>query len=159
MTETLSSPVYEVKKESEWYRQMKEMKEKQKEFFTKINEEYFEDNGFSYYHSEYFGVQADSKDYEKYKDEVVKNPKDNGFHAFKKRSKYYPIFREMLKEIPERDPFKSHDVLGLNNISGSQWIGDRWFFGVKHEKYVKGDEVEPVAYKEYLKAVMDVMDN
>lgn len=153
--QTLDAPVYEVKQDSEWYIDMVKRDLQIKEFFKKINSEYFRDNGFSFYHSEWFGVQDDSLDYETYKDEVAKKPNKDGVHIFKKRSKYFPIFKELLEHIEDRNSFKSHDVLGLNNISGSQWVGDRWFFGAKHEKFVKGDEVLPIDYKDYLKIVMD----
>jgi hypothetical protein len=154
---TLNAPVYEVKQDSDWYKSQVKRDSEIKEFFKKINSEYFKDNGFSFYHSEWFGVQANSLDYETYKNEVMKNPNRDGVHIFKKRSKYFPLFKELLDSIEDKSPFKSHDVLGLNNISGSHWVGDRWFFGVKHEKFVKGDEVVPINYKEYLKVVMDTL--
>lgn len=156
--QTLDAPVYEVKKESEWYKSFKKRREEVNEFFKKVEAEYGLSDGFSFYHSAYFGVEAGSKEYELYKDEVSKNPNKDGVHPFKKRSKHFKILKELLEQIEEISPFKSHDVLGLNNISGSQWIGDRWFFGVKHEQYVKGDEVTPIKYKDYLKVAMDALD-
>jgi hypothetical protein len=153
--QTLDAPVYEVKQDSEWYKNRVKRDLQIKEFFKKINAEYFKDNGFSFYHSEWFGVQGDSADYETYKDEVMKNPNKDGVHIIKKRSKYFAIFKELLEQIDDSSPFKSHDVLGFNNISGSQWVGNRWFFGVKHEEFVKGEEVTLIDYKEYLKVVMD----
>jgi hypothetical protein len=152
--QTLDAPVYEVKQDSEWYKAAIKRNKDINDFFKKVNEEYFKDNGFVFYHSEWFGIQADSEDFETYKDELLKNPEKNGVHIFKKRSKYFNIFKELIEQIEEISPFKPHDALGMNNISASQWIGDRWFFGVKHEKLVKGDEVVPVDYKDYLKLVM-----
>lgn len=155
---TLNAPVYEVKQDSQWYKQKVKQKSDIKKFFEKVNSEYFKDNGFSFYHSEHFGIQAESKDLETYKDEVSKNPNKDGVHIFKKRSKYFKIFKELLDQIEEVYPFKAHDVFGLNNLTASQWIDNRWFFGAKNEKYVKGDEVEPIDYKEYLKLVMETLE-
>lgn len=157
--QTLAAPVYEVNQDSEWYKKMQKRNKDINKFFKDINEEFgFEDNGFSFYHSEYFGVSAHSKDYEKFKDELLKNPESNGMHPFRKRSKYYQIFKKKIEQIEDISPFKSHDVFGTNNISASQWVKDRWFFGVKNEEYVKGDEVSPIVFKEYLKVLMEVLD-
>lgn len=64
----------------------------------------------------------------------------------------------MIEQIEEVSPFMSHDELGLNNMTGRQWIDDRWFFGVKSEQLVKGDSVVAIDYKEYLKIVMEHLD-
>ncbi len=157
---TLDSPVYEVKQESDWYKKTAARREKRRNFFKEINEKYFKDNGFAYYHSEYFGVSGDSEDYEVYKDELKKNPTKDNIYIFKKRSKYYPIFKEMIEEIDDNySPFEGHDRLGTNNMTGSQWIGDRWFWGVKNESNVKSDEVKPIDYKEYLQVIMETVDS
>ena len=160
MAQTLDAPVYEVKQDSEWYIETKARNKRQDEFFKEINTTYFEDRGFAYYHSEYFGVDKRSKDYEKYKDELLKNPDKNGIYIFKKKSKYVPIFKEMIAKVGEKNPFKSHDVFGANNLKQSQWIGDRWFFSVKNEEYIKDpkEEVQSIDYKEYLKVVMDSLN-
>ncbi|CDQ22608.1 hypothetical protein [Halobacillus karajensis] len=157
--QTLDAPVYEVKQDSEWYKKTMARRKRQEKFFKEINEKYFKDNGFSYYHSEWFGVQGDSEDYEVYKNELRKNPDKNGVHIFKKNSKYFKAFKEMLDEVEgDFSPFASHDRLGLNNMSGSQWIGDRWFFGVKRESEVKSDEVEKIDFKDYLAVVAKSLD-
>lgn len=64
----------------------------------------------------------------------------------------------MIEQIEEVYPFRSHDELGLNNMTGRQWIGDRWFFGVKTEQLVNGDSVVATDYKDYLKIVMEHLD-
>ncbi|WP_143804809.1 hypothetical protein [Paraliobacillus ryukyuensis] len=157
--QTLDSPVFEVKQDSKWYKNTIERERKRKEFFKKINSTYFKDNGFAYYHDEHFGVQGESDDYEAYKDELKKNSDKNGVYIFKKRSKYFDIFSEILKEVEKNnDPFKRMDVLGMNNAKGSQWLGDRWFFSVKNESEVVGKEVEKMNYKDYLKVVMEHTD-
>lgn len=160
MTQPIDAPVYEVKQDSEWYIETKARLQREDEFFKEINSTYFEDRGFAYYHAEHFGVDGKSKDYEKYKDELLKNPDKNGIYIFKKKSKYVPIFKEMIAKVGEKNPFKSHDVFGVNNLKYSQWIGDRWFFSVKNEEYIKDpkEEVQPIEYKEYLKVVMDSLD-
>lgn len=159
--ETLGSPVYEVKQDSEWY--IKEMKRRNdvNKFFDKFEEKYGIRKGFSYYHSEYFGVYGGTEAYELFKDDVVKNPTKDDWYAFKKRSKYFKEIKELLEKIEKVSPFHSHDVLGLNNVVASQWIGDRWFFQIKNEKFVKDTEhkeVAPIDYKEYLKFVMDCIE-
>ena len=55
----------------------------------------------------------------------------------------------MIAQIQEVSPLKAHDVLGMNNVKASHWIGDRLFYQVKHEQYVKGNEASPIDYKEY----------
>lgn len=154
---TLDAPVFEVKKDSDWYKETKQYNERRKNFFEEMNKTYMKDSGFVYWHSEYFGILGSSADYETYKDELKKNPVEDRIYIFKKRSKHYPIFKEMIKQIGDRDPFKSHDVLGMNNMTGNQWIGDRWFYGVKNEECVTGEEVEPIDYKEYLKVVVEAL--
>lgn len=155
MTATLNAPVYEVNPESEWYKSSLAKLQRQKEFFKKINSMYFDDNGFSYYNTKVFGIKGNSKDYEKYKEELLKNPDSRGIYLFKKRSKYYAIFNEMLMKVEDKNRFKSHEVFGINNITGRQWIGERWFFGVEKEEDVEGEEAVLVNYREYLEAVMD----
>jgi hypothetical protein len=155
--QTLDAPIYEVNKDSEWYKKEKKRREDITEFFKKVKSEYGLGEGFSFYHSKYFGVRAGSKEYEIYKEEVSKNPKD-GFYPFKKRSKHFKVIKELIEQIEEVSPFKSHDEFGLNNTSASQWIGDRWFFGVKREQDVKGDEVTLINFKDYLAVVMSHLD-
>jgi hypothetical protein len=155
---TLDAPIYEVKQDSEWYQKQVKRRTDIEEFFKKMNSEYFKDNGFSFYHSEWFGVQGDSKDYETFKDELMKNPNKDGVHIFKKRSKYFKVFKELLEKIEEVSPFKTHDVFGLNNVKASHWVGDRWFFSVKRDELKNGDEVTPIDFKEYLGLVMKSLD-
>lgn len=156
--QTLDTPIYEVNQDSEWYRKMRKKREDQEEFFKKVKSEYDLGEGFGFYHSEYFGVHYGTKEYDTYKDEVVKNG-DKGFHSFKKRSKLYNPIKKLIEQIEQVSPFKSHDTFGLNNIAASQWIGDRWFYGVKDEKHIKDtSEISPIDYKDYLKIVMDALE-
>ncbi|MDA2413316.1 hypothetical protein PDN53_03185 [Bacillus cereus] len=155
---TLDAPIYEVSKDSDWYKSATKRKEDINYFFDSFKEKYGTNKGFVFYHSEYFGVQAGTEAYELFKEEVTKNSKEKDFHPFKKRSKYYKEIKVLLEKIEEISPFKSHDVLGLNNISASQWIGDRWFFGVNNKEYVKGNEVTPIDFKDYLKVVMEKLE-
>ncbi|MCM3413552.1 hypothetical protein [Metabacillus litoralis] len=155
--QTLDAPIYEINQDSEWYKSALKRSEDINKFFMKFEEKYGIKEGFSFYHSEYFGVYEGTEAHDFFKGEILKNPKD-GFYPFKKRSKYFDEIKSLIEDIEDVSPFKAHDVLGLNNISGSQWLGDRWFFGVKHKKYIKGDEVTSVDYKEYLKAVMNELD-
>lgn len=156
---TLDSPVYEVNPDSQWYQDKKQQREDIETFFKTIRERFGMGDGFSFYHKEYFGIHGNTKDYEKFKDELLKNPTEkNDFYPFKKRSVFYKEINELLKKVKEVYPFKPHDELGLNNVSASQWIGDRWFFQVKDTTMVKGNDVIPVIYKEYLQLVMDRLD-
>lgn len=152
---TLDAPIFEVSQDSQWYKDEVKLRKNQKDFFKTINKEYFSDNGFIYYHSEHFGIDGNSADYNTYKEELKKNKDKNGVYIFKKKSKYYPIFKEMISNIGEKDPFKAHDVFGSNNMNYSQWVGNRWFYGVHSPELVKSNEVIPVEYKDYLQVVMD----
>ncbi|MFG3444527.1 hypothetical protein ACGFZ1_07480 [Bacillus velezensis] len=156
--QTLDAPIYEVKQESDWYKSEKKRKEDINAFFDKFEATYSIKDGFSFYNSGYFGVRAGTEAYDLFKDEVMKNPTKDGFYAFKKRSKYFTEIGSMLEKIEERNPFKGHDVFGRNNITASQWLGDRWFFGVRNEKRVEGKEAIPIDFKDYLKIVMEHLD-
>ncbi|MDW8515095.1 hypothetical protein [Priestia flexa] len=155
--QTLDAPVYEVNPESDWYKSASRRKEDITNFFNKFEEKYGVKEGFSFYTSEYFGVYEGTEAYELFKNDILKKQKD-GFYPFKKRSKHFREIKTLIDQIEKVNPFKTHDVLGLNNISASQWVGDRWFFGVKHKEYVKGNEVTPIDYKEYLKVVMNTLE-
>ena len=156
--QTLDAPVYEVKQDSNWHKlKVKQIKDREN-FFDAFENKFGFKEGFSFYHSEYFGVYGGTEAYEFFKNELVKNADKNNWYAFKKRSKYFKEIKGILGQIEEVSPFKSHDALGLNNVTASQWLGDRWFFGVKNEKHVKGDEVTPVDYKDYLNLVMSNLD-
>ena len=156
--QTLDAPIYEVKQDSTWYKSKIKQRNDRDGFFDAFEKRFGFKEGFSFYHSEYFGVYGDTEAYKFFKDELVKKAYKNNWYAFKKRSKYFKEIKELLGQIEELSPFISHDVLGLNNVTASQWLGDRWFFGVKSEKHVKGDEVVPIDYKEYLNLVMSRLD-
>lgn len=157
--ETLGSPIYEVKQDSKWYQDKKKRNEEIDKFFDAFEEKYGVRKGFSFYHADYFGIQEDSEAFEQFKDELLKNPTEkSGFHPFKKRSKYYKEIQTLIKQITEINPFKPHDQLGLNNVVASQWINDRWFFQVRNQQLVDGDEIVPIDYKDYLKIVMDKLE-
>lgn len=158
--QTLDAPVYEVKQDSDWYKKALKRRSDIDKFFEIVKEKYGFGSGFSFYHSEYFGIHSGTKDYETYKDELLKTPDSNNksFYPFKKRSKYFNEIKNLIAQIEEVSPFKAHDVLGLNNVKASQWIGDRWFYQVKNEQHVKGDEVTPIDYKDYLKVVMNTLE-
>ncbi len=93
----------------------------------------------------------------KFKNDIVKNPVD-GYFAFKKQSKYFKEIKAMIEQIEKVNYSRPYDELGLNNVTGRQWIDDRWFFGVKSEQLVKGDNVVAIDYKDYLKIVMEHLD-
>ncbi|HFJ9376719.1 hypothetical protein BACERE00183_04611 [Bacillus cereus] len=156
--ETLDAPIYEVSKESDWYKSAIKRKYDINHFFKSFKEKYGTNKGFVFYHSDFFGVRMGTEAYELFKDEILKNPKEKDFYPFKKRSKYYKEIKALIEQIEDICPFKAHDVFGTNNFSGSQWVEDRWFFGVNNEEYVKSTEVIPVDFKEYLKAVMETLD-
>ncbi|AUJ23147.1 hypothetical protein [Virgibacillus dokdonensis] len=161
--QTLDAPVFEVRQDSDWYKEEIERREKTKEFFNKIQNGYIQDNGFAFYHESHFGIYADSKDYEIYKSELTKHPDKNGIYTFKKRSTHYKLFKEMLDDIPRISPFKPHDVFGLNNMNQSQWVGDRWFYSVKDENKIPqesiGIKIEPISYKKYLEIIVGIIED
>ena len=156
--QTLDAPVYEVKQDSEWYKAARKRQEDMDKFFDAFKERYGTSEGFGFYHPEYFGVHYGTEAYEIFKDEIVKNSDKNGMFSIKKRSKYFKEIRSMLAQIEQVSPFAAHDQFGLNNLSSSQWLGDRWFFEVKRPEEVKGDSVTPIDYKDYLKIVMERLD-
>lgn len=160
MVEALGSPVYEVKQDSQWYKDEKQRRKDTKLFFKRIQARFGMNDGFAFYHSNYFGIHAGTDDFEKFKGELLKNPSEkDDFHPFRKRSKYYKELQEMLSEIKEVYPFKPHDELGLNNVKSSHWIKDRWFYQVRNKAHVKSEgDVMPVDYNEYLKLVMGVWE-
>ncbi|MBV2197566.1 hypothetical protein KQR56_12045 [Bacillus velezensis] len=154
--QTLNALIYEVKQESDWYKAEKKRKEGINNFFDKFEEKYGVEEGFSFYHSEYFGVYEETEAYEVFKMTLLKIQKT--VLRFQKRSKHFNEIKSMIEKIEKVSPFKSHDELGLNNMTGRQWIDDRWFFGVKSEQFVKGDNVVAIDYKDYLKIVMEHLD-
>lgn len=156
--QTLDAPVYEVKQDSQWYKDQMQRRTDIDNFFKDFGERYGCSDGFSFYHSEHFGVQADTPAYDFFKTEIVKNPDKNGFYAIKKRSKYFKEIKSQISKIKEVYPFKPHDVFGSNNIRASQWLDGRWFYQVKNPEYVQGDEAVPMDYKEYLSLVMSVIE-
>lgn len=158
--QTLDAPVYEVKQDSEWYKQKVKQDEETKQFFKTIKKKYGIGEGFGFYHSEFFGIHEGTEAFEKFRSELLKNPhKETDFYPFRKRSKYFKEIKELIEDIERVSPFTSYDTFGLNNVTASQWIGDRWFFEVKHPEYIKNhDEITPIDYKDYLKIVMNHLD-
>jgi hypothetical protein len=156
---TLGEPVYEVRQDSQWHQDKKQQYEDIQKFFKTIKEKYGLEEGFGFYHADYFGIHSGTKAFDTFKNELVKNPTEDGdFYPFKKRSTYFKEIKELIQQIKWISPFKSHDVFGTNNVTASQWIGDRWFFQVKNVKEIKGEEVIPLIYKDYLKIVVDSLD-
>jgi len=157
--QTLDAPVFEVNQDSEWYKSQARRRSDIKDFFAKFKDIYGVSEGFLFYHSEYFGVREGSKAYEIFKEELVKNPTEKGFYPFKKRSNSYKEIHLLLEQIEDNNPFKSHDVLGINNITGSHWVLDRWFYGVRDIELIAGKEVAAVDYQEYLNVVIDSLSS
>jgi hypothetical protein len=157
--ETLDAPVYEINQDSDWYKRKMKQKEDTKNFFQVVKEKYGLVDGFGFYHSDYFGIHGNTKDYELFKGELLKNPDNGDFYPFKKRSKYYNEIKKLIEKVEVISPFTSHDVFGLNNVTASQWLGDRWFYGVKNAELIKRSEIiTPIDYKDYLKVVMDSLE-
>lgn len=157
--QTLDAPIYEINQDSEWFKSEKKRREDMNGVFKELADKYELGEGFSYYHSEYFGIYSGTEAYKKYKDELVKNPDKNGWHAFRKLSKYFSEIKTILNKVEERNPFMAHDVLGLNNISASQWVDGRWYFGVKNIELIKDHNiVTPIDFKDYLKIVMNALE-
>lgn len=158
--QTLDAPVYEVNQDSQWYKDKIAEIEARKQFFDKLEDKFGIRKGFGYYHSEFFGLHEGTEAFEKFKGELLKNPhKNTDLYPFKKRSKYFNEIKEMLDGVERANPFYPHDVFGSNNVNASQWIGDRWFYEVKHPEYIKNHvEITPIDYKDYLKIVMNHLD-
>ncbi|APJ11105.1 hypothetical protein [Bacillus safensis] len=152
--ETLNSPVYEVKRESDWYKEGFIDREDHDKFFNQLENLYGVKKGFVYLDSENFGVIPDTESYHYFKKEIVKN-KIQGFYPIRKKSEYYLKLKTLIEQIRERDPSRPHSEFGENNARYSQWLGDRWFYEVKDESLVEGNDVEPIEYTEYLKVAVD----
>ncbi|MEL3959458.1 hypothetical protein NST17_20110 [Caldifermentibacillus hisashii] len=156
---TLDAPVYEIKQDSEWYKKEIKRQKDTDNFFKILIDKYGIGRGFAFLHSEYFGVYEGTEAFKLLKDDVLKNGDKNGFHSFKKKSKYYEPIKYLIEQIEKISPFKTHDVFGLNNVKATQWVGDRWFFQIKNEELIKNkEEIFPIEYKEYLKVVMENLD-
>lgn len=161
--DALSAPIFEVRQDCDWFKEVSESRERGAAFFREINKTHFKDNGFAYYNEEKFGVSRDSKDYEVYQNELKKHPDKNGIHEFKKTSKHYKYFKEKLKGIEHNvSPFKTHDVFGMNNIRYKQWLDNRWFFEVKDKdlvtnQYALENEIREVPYQEYLSLLQKIV--
>lgn len=181
--QTLQGPVYEIHQESDYYKVVKERKDSNvrvNEILGGIAKEFgFDSAEFFYYGSGGFGFERYSKGYEKFEVHLTKNADRNGIHTFKRNSIPYKKISKLLKEVYEIeekvDPFALRDIFGFNNLSASQWVGDRYFVGAKSEELVleriearkskvatkDGDDfIEPIAqisYRDYLLLVAEAL--
>jgi hypothetical protein len=177
--QTLDAPLYELNQESEHYKTLKEVKDS-RPFINSILEEIEKEHGFEagefvYYGAIGFGFYRSSKNFEEFKKELMKNPDRNGVYMFKKSSKIYKAIHPKMIQITEIEekvsPFALHDIFGFNNVKASQWVGDRYFVGVKSAERTEQDldtkqrgerySVEPVKeieYKEYLSLIMEALN-
>lgn len=160
----LSAPIYEVKQDSDWYKETVDREKKIKEASEIIKEKnYFPHEGFVLFTSMSFGVRAANSDAELYDDQLLKKADRNGIRMFKKKSPIKKEIQEIFGDIEGENPFKIYDVFGLNNAKKSQWIGDRWFFQVKNDDVVKKNEtaleneIREVPYQEYLSLLQKVI--
>jgi hypothetical protein len=156
---TLDEHIYEVNQDSDWYKKKDKQFDDINNFYRIIKEKYGFEEGFVFYHSEYFGIEYGTPDYEKFKDELLKNSNKDGIHIFKKKSKFNQIMKGLLDEVEEISPFKVHDTFGLNNTRGSQWVNGRWFFSIEDPENINQfGEISSVEFKDYLKVVMDALE-
>ncbi|WP_143804728.1 hypothetical protein [Paraliobacillus ryukyuensis] len=174
--QTLDSPVFELNKESDYYKKIKEVKDSQpiiNEILDQVASKLeIDPKEFLYYNAGGFGFEKYTDSYMKYQDKLTKNPDRNGVHTFKRSTNEFKEISSMINEIDKIkktvNPFALHDIFGFNNLKASQWIGDRFFVGVKSEERTMGNveerknqSIEPVkdiSYKEYLKLVMEHTD-
>lgn len=168
---TLSSPLFEVNQESDYYKKVKDRHDKS----SRVNEILAEVaktleinlDEFSYYSSSRFGFSKYTAAFDKYQEQLTKNADRHGIHTFKMKTTGLKLVSPMLKEIDEinrsNNPFDIHAIFGLNNLAASHWIEERLFFEVKDEEVTKKlltspdrnkrYEIEPikeVSYKEYM---------
>lgn len=156
---TLEEHIYEVNQDSDWYKKKDKQFDDINNFYRIIKEKYGFEEGFVFYHSGYFGIKYGTQDYEKFKDELLKNSNKDGIHIFKKKSKFNQIMKELLDEVEEISPFKAHDTFGLNNTRGSQWVNGRWFFSIKDQENINQfGEISKVDFKDYLKVLTDALE-
>lgn len=177
--QTLSEPLFEVNPECDYYKRVKRKKDNEPKvdqiFKDVANEFNYEYKDFAYYGCRGFGFYGGTESYKKFKDDLTKKADRNGIHTFKLTSKLFkeisPKFSEVDDMLKTGSPFDLHDIFGWNNLSASQWIGDRLFVEVKKaertDELLNSDkrrerfEVEPVMkinYKDYLKLIMKELD-
>lgn len=177
--QTLDMPLYELNQGSEYYKTIKEIKDSHSfinSIIDEIDKEHgFEKGDFVYYGSSDFGFYINSKSFEKFKDELKKHPDRNGVYRFKRSSKIWKAIHPKMKPIAEihnkKNPFALHDIFGWNNLKATQWVGDRYFVGVRSTENIESSlgtearkkmfEVEPVQhidYKDYLGLIMVAYD-
>lgn len=173
---TLNAPLFELNPECDYYQTLKTRKDNQpriNEILANIAKEFgFDVKEFSLYGSRKFGFRSDTEAYQKFKEELTKNPDRNGIHTFKSSTKTFKAISPKLVEVDKINnvgsAFILHDIFGWNNLVASQWVDDRLFFEVKSEDNTwravndqdrrKQFEVEPVKeidYKEYLTLIMN----
>lgn len=174
---TLSEPVFELSKESKYYKVLKDVKDAQprvNEIFESVSNKFgFDPKEFRFYNSGRFGFERYSKGFKKFEDQLKKTADRDGIHAFKKASPVFKEAKEELKEIDEitsqLNPFALHEIFGFNNLKAMQWIGERFFVQVKSEEVTRkamqetsrnydSEPVQEITYKEYLQLIMDKME-
>lgn len=176
MNNTLNGEIYKINNECDFWSRMHKKKLGNVEL-GKVHDEIelylgLKNNSFAIYNSNTFGLDSDTEDSRYYDDELIKKVDRNGIRHFKKKSKHSTVINLMLKNIEWYfdiiNPFEIHDIVGINNITGIQWIGDTLYYSVgdnsvtsklinsegRNNKYA----IEPlikVSYAEYLKHVTE----
>ena len=113
---TLNTPLYEVKQDSELYRNGKRRLDSIEEFFNSFKEKYGSTEGFSFYTSRDFGVHVDTPCYEIFKDSVEEGDKP-GYYSFREDSEHYQEIRPMIRKTVDYDGFVLSATFGLFNIA------------------------------------------
>lgn len=175
---TLSEPMFEIHPDSEYYGQVKSVRDAR----PRINEiidgiaatHGFNPEEFNYYGSEGFGFKAKSEGRVKFERDLSKNPDRNGIYLFKKTTAVFKAIKPEMQKIQEirnkRNPFGLHDITGVNNVSRSQWLDQRLFVEVKSMDEVERmmadpnrstrypvEPVKQVKYTEYLELALTLL--
>lgn len=160
--EALSAPIFELRKDCDWYKEKVKRKEKINRAYEIIKErDYFPSGEFALYNPTTFGIPGNSEDVDTYRSQLLKNADSNGIYRFRKKSQMYKDINELFKGTDIKDPFKSHDTFGVNNVRFTQWLGDRFFVQVKNADVTRGNktalqnEIREVPYAEYLKVLQE----
>jgi len=124
-------------------------------------------SAIAYYSDTMFGLKG-AEATAKYDKDLIKKVDKEGIRLFKKNSAWFkefsPLFAPFQQLLDAVDPFEMHDYFGLNNVTGSQWVGDTYYVAVRKPDYVSNgrlddEDIMPVSYTTYLKHVAEAIDS
>lgn len=167
----LGEPLYEVAKESQYYKDRFEYRRLQPivgKLVEDIEDEFmFKRGSLVIWSSNKFGLR-NREDQMSWNDQLKVNYENEGTRLFKKRSKNYKELQEKIKTTDVDtlnelvNPFTFHDICGMNNCKSSHWVSDRWFFEVKDEDRLTTDgspDYKKADWNEYIELLKELKLN